>query len=188
MGKKENVSNDSKVIDHGGLDTFNFDNVDKLYLNHLRENVGNSIALGKRKYKDKFTWLITLNPFVDDFPKLQMIFEKILKKSYVSTCTYAFEQRGETAETISGFHVHGLFTFTKKKSKSKIIREFFSTSKSICKKESIDVKKIIDEENYQKVLEYIKGNKSSEKLLKARNDIIFRSKYGILPLYQYAKS
>lgn len=187
LGKEENDNANSYIVDYGDLIYPDFRNIDHLYLNYLREKVGKRIDSGKKSYSNNHSWFITLNPFVDDLPKLRMIFNKILKKNYINTCIYAFEQRGETAETIKGYHVHGLFTFSQKKSKSKILREFLSTSKTICKKESIDVKKIFNEKNYNKILNYIKGNKSSDKMLKSKIDSIFRTRNDLLPLYEYHK-
>lgn len=110
---------------------------------------------------------------------------KIILKKWITKYYYVYEQRGTDLETVgSGLHVHLLVCDSPKSKSSEVVREIYSSVKSMVgSKSSVDVRKIPFEWVYDK-LKYLSGEKwDVEKLPKVQMDKIFRQKYSLLDIY-----
>lgn len=111
------------------------------------------------KEKEKNMYWMTINPKPDTpLEKFKLIITAFLKRKMVLSYHYALEQRGKTNETMGeGIHVHILmYSYDRK---PHIIRNTYSTFKSIIgSKESIDVKKYPSDYHSEK-LQYLNGTK-----------------------------
>jgi len=106
-----------------------------------------------------------------------------LARAWVHDYQFCIEQRGENEEDIHGYHTHILIrTKVRNKSVLHIKREMSSWFKSMIANASfIDIRKITQDNG---LLAYMSGDKKDpEKDKKVANDLIFRRKYKIAPIY-----
>lgn len=127
---------------------------------------------------------VTVNP---DETKLDItdffhMVSKYVELCFVSEYTYVFEQRGITDGDFNGVHSHIFFKRQRKPSEcQKETKRFFK--KCVGNGRHIDIK-FITKEDYDKVHNYIAGKKiDPSKHAKQMNDILFREKYNLLPIY-----
>lgn len=134
---------------------------------------------------------ITVNPnatcSLQDFSNL---INKMLLKKWLTSYIYVIEQRGQTEEDMGkGFHMHLVITKPEGKSAAHCIREIGSTFKKICDISNFHCynTKSISEEEYQRKLKYMLGEKEStsdnRKDLKQSMDKIWRVRNNIEPFY-----
>lgn len=136
--------------------------------------------------KDEY-YFITICPYEDiEIRKFEKVVEKLLKKKWLQKYIYVYEQRqSDPTLPIFGIHLH-MIVERDKIAKSDVIREVFSTCKSICgSKQSIDVKLINTQQELNVKLNYILGQKSTiEKQQRQIVDKLFREQYQIKSYYK----
>lgn len=131
-------------------------------------------------------YFITICPYEDiKIEEFQKVMEKVLKKKWMKSYLYVYEQRqSEKEKPFTGIHVHMLVKRIEI-AKSDVIREVYNTCKNIVgSKQSIDVKLLKTQQDLDVRINYLLGKKSTEeKQLKQEIDKIFRCQYGLEQYY-----
>lgn len=141
--------------------------------------------------KDTDYILITINPRdgvkFQDFNNLVL---KSIKKKWISSYLYSFEQRGETEDDV-GWRPHcHIILYRKGKIYCEIVREFKSCFKKICNVENIHCLnfKVIKDGTFYQVVNYVVGWKKDEgKHVKQIIDKRWRSIYDIKDYYYFGE-
>lgn len=153
------------------------------YLKELRDECNNSFWL-----------LLTLRPKDETLERLTELTNKVVAKKWLQDkCFWVFEQKGETVETMGdGMHVHiltkleGMVHGKRKKTKKQCLDEVIATCKAFnfnIEDNCIDAK-VGPKRDLPKVVNYLTGEKSSDKKHKAQEiDVLWREKNGITSLY-----
>lgn len=128
-------------------------------------------------------FLVTINP-KDDIPIDIFVakVKKIVEWKWVELWMYTFEQRSEEPNVYHGIHCHIYIQGTR--AKCQVHSQIFSLFRDyVGNSKHVDVRQLKRPNDIDKALEYIKGNKSSEKQGKCDNDVEFRLHYELEPIY-----
>lgn len=128
--------------------------------------------------------LITVRPPHDTvFEQFKQDVDEYIDKwsSKWLTCEYAFEQKGETEDTLGhGFHVHLLIsTQTRNYYKSHILKALKSKFTYV----SANCIQVDSVKNLDRAKAYIRGEKEECKLTAVRYDNMWREQKGLQPIY-----
>lgn len=132
--------------------------------------------------------LITINPYLHTkMNELKLVIEKLVSKKWITTYTYAYEQRSETNEQYKGFHCH-LLLYRKDKPNSSMYREIRNTCKNICDTSNthiLNFRNLKTDDDVRKAYNYITGVKADDnKHIKQMIDKEFRLFYCLKPFYK----
>lgn len=151
--------------------------------NSLGEKVENNI-------NKPYIWLCVNPNSTYTFNEFKALVQKMVSKVWLKSYVYVYEQRGITEqEAGKGFHLHAIIKRPEDKKPSHCIRELSNTFKKCCDVSNYHFfqTKFIDEDEYQRKLEYILGlkdsNEENQKDLKQNIDKYWRGKYLIKPFY-----
>lgn len=187
-----------------GLPSYFSDEVKELILHYTREVVGKLRDSDVKKYgKYKFNSLVTLNPnelisgeilrSAEKLTTLIKSLKNLTSLKWINNIKFTVEQRS-VCKPYKGLHIHMLINQTQRYKKSYIIRSIYTrlTSKKfidecgifIDTKNSINVRLCNNDDNYNRCLEYIRGNKEECKSSKVALDKLFRTEYKLIDLYE----
>lgn len=149
----------------------------------------NSQPERKEKSYD-YLWL-TVNPSPDcSFDTFMQIVGRMVQKKWLKSYVYVYEQRGVNQDELGkGFHIHAIIKKPEDKSPAHCIRELSSTFKKCCDVSNYHLfnTKWIDQEEYNRKLGYILGQKEStpenNKVMKQEMDKQWRLVRSLQPYY-----
>lgn len=131
--------------------------------------------------------------FITVSPKSEIAWEtfyhtiqQLINRRCIESAIYSYEQRGKNENEIGkGFHVHILCTSTWR-SKGEALNACFSSCKTVCTKENVDVQKIWNTTQWDQKLRYIRDYESNDghKILTSDTDRIWRDRMNLDKLYQ----
>lgn len=137
------------------------------------------------KARAKIFW-VTVNPHDNvSVPEFVSRVEKVLQRSFVSNCEYAFEQRGKTeSEVGKGLHVHIMFDKPASMSPSQLQTRLYNSFKDMCgNKKHIDVR-VYPATFRSDKHEYLSGSKDDPaKLSSVLVNDAFRKKFNLKDIY-----
>lgn len=156
----------------------------------LRRTIRRDLRSNTKSGTGSFLW-ITINPRPCTTGAFVNSLEKIVKKKWIASSRYLYviEQRkdasyyeGDDIDYINnGKHCHMIVEAKKKKNHA--LREIYSTMKSICTKESIDIK-VCPMEYLDDKKNYCLGKKTGDgKDVKQEGDKIYREKKNLAEYY-----
>lgn len=127
-------------------------------------------------------YFVTINPKECEIFDLEIMISKIRNKKWMNMKYYNFEQRGETDdERGKGKHIHMIIL--NNRSKSRVINEIYNSVKNYCNKEKVNVIPI-NKDAKPKYLNYMSGNKSSDKEKKVEQDKKWRDENSIPIIFE----
>lgn len=147
------------------------------------------LAEAKGLYSERITgtWFITIRPdetkcTFEDFYKY--IYNLIKRKCFLNY-TLSFEQKGEDEHNLGkGFHVH-IIAKLKQRSKEEIIRDLYSSLHLICEKQCIQVSRINNNKDLDKITSYMTNytSKDEHKIVTKECDDLWRKIIGLKNTY-----
>lgn len=131
---------------------------------------------------------LTINPPpLISFGSFKLIMEKLMKKKWIESSLYVYEQRSETLEDLGkGFHFHALIVKPVNKPTFQIQREMKNSCKNIVDVENhhfFNLKFIPYDEALRKKIYILGDKKDTNKHKKQEMDKHFRNRENILPFY-----
>lgn len=113
-----------------------------------------------------------------DFAQVKTTTEKVVRKKWMTGCIYAYEQKGETEDTMGhNPHVHIFCEATKKK--SHCIREVYNSYKGIVASQNSVHVELKPPAWFPRCKSYLHGQKASAKMAAVHFDEQWRNLHGL---------
>ena len=152
----------------------------------LPADIAEKLSISNDRYNQKPPYVFLTANFregvsLEDFTKSV---HKAANKAWITWVMYCFEQRAENSE-YHGFHAHMILCRGDKRP-FELIREFKSTFRHVLDSDNPGILniKFIEQKNVIQKVDYIKGIKQTDKMLKAAMDKPWRKSVGLQDLYE----
>ena len=157
---------------------------DPIVQNAIRQIKDRKEAKVQRSGKSCDNYFVTINPKPDvSFDELKTCVDKILKKNWIDSYIYSYEQRSEESGKYYGFHVH-LMINSYDRGMQNAKKEIYNTVKHIVGNPNHLHISGVTPGTEDMVRDYIHGDKEAGKMQKVQVDKEFRKAFGLQDVYE----
>lgn len=108
------------------------------------------------------------------------------QKLQAKTGHYVLEQRSEPGQEPYGWHIHWLVDFEATTSPAVIAQQTYQCfTRFLAGANYVDVKEVFNQEQWERQLKYMGGQKTESKMAKVKQDVILREQLGIEKIISY---